>query len=120
MRSLANGSVRARSARRASKSSGVATSSKRSIGGKIVATSLTDRFHASRFAERPALLSGEASGDYQARAEVRWAKVWYSPIMLERMISSGERPANIGAVLALETQASRVSSLCGNSTLIAS
>jgi len=120
MRSLTNGSVRARNAMSASKSSGVATSSKRSIGGKIVETSLTDRFHARRLGESRALFSGDASGDYQARAEVRCAKVWYKPIMLERMISSGIRPAKMGAVLALETQASRLSSLCGKRTLIAS
>src|SRR6266404_4679337 len=102
-----NGSVRARSAINASRSSGVATSSKRSIGGKIVETSLTDRFHASRLGER----RGHASDDfarlsYHPRAVARCAKVWYRPIILERITSSGERPAKRVAVFGRDTQVS--------------
>lgn len=119
IRSLRRGSVRARSARRASRSSASATSSKSSTGGKIVETSFTDCFHASRFGERRLILSGEASGDYQARAAERWAKVWYSPIIPERMISMGERPPKRGAVFARATQPFLLSSLCGKRTLIA-
>lgn len=120
MRALSIGSVRARSATSASKSSGSATSSNKSIGGKIVATSFTDCVHARRFGASLALLSGVASGDYQARAATKCAKVWYRPIMLDRIISTGERPPKSGAVFARDTHASLLSSLWGKSTLIAS
>src|SRR6202158_5717033 len=103
----------------ASRSAASATSSKRSIGGKIVATSFTDGCQASRLGDRRALLSDEASGDYQARAATRCANVWYSPIIPDRMISIGDRPPKIGAVLARETHSFLLSSLWGKSTLTA-
>lgn len=53
--------MRARNASRASKSEASATSSKISTGGKIVATSLTDCFHASRLGARAAALSDRVS-----------------------------------------------------------
>ena len=73
------------------------------MGGKIVATSFTDCFQASRFGERRPILSDEASGDYQARAATRWANVWYRPIIPDRMISMGDRPPKRCAVFARET-----------------
>jgi hypothetical protein len=43
----------------------------------MVATSLTDRFHASRFGERRGPLSDDfARLDYQPRAVARCANVW--------------------------------------------
>ncbi len=54
MRSFRKGFVRARRARRAARSAASATSSKTSTGGKLVATSFVDCFHASRFGERGA------------------------------------------------------------------
>ncbi|MEA2765751.1 MAG: hypothetical protein QOK07_2155 [Gemmatimonadaceae bacterium] len=41
----------------------------------MVATSFTDCFHARRFGASRPILSDEASGNYQALAAERWAKV---------------------------------------------